>query len=629
MLSKQKVLENISELKSFDGNRKYKYRRNYRYYNATKGCSLENIRNPMIVGYYSDGMRELGEEADTSANPQLNVIASCVDTLHSKIAQTKVRPFFTTINGTFKDIQCVKQAQQYFDVFYDLENVYKKVSDCFRDCCVFDTGVIYIDEEAKTINRALPFQVYIRPAEAHYGKISRVFYEQKDFPVSLLPEKIYSKFRNRSMEYVDYGIYYDSLNHTKAYTGNGTIILTETYTPDEVPFVFMYYKNPILGNVSTSVADMLISIQQEINILMAKIKDASQLNSALTFLVPEGSTIKATQLNNRVGNVIQYKPIQGGGAPVTSATPAFIDNQYITLLNELIDKAGNLVGLSELSRFSKKPTGLNSGISLSTMEDIESDRFETQLNQVIRCYVDIAKKAIKVFPQDEDILPQVSSRCSIKWQDIVKESNNMNIQYSGADNLSKDPSEKLKQLQQLAMAGVIPAARIPQLMQIPDLEMGYSLSNNAVDAVMAVIKDCIENDNFNVPEFVPFELLKEEIINTQLSLTGAGYDKNRADIEKLEKLFQNVEDIEKEWTTEAETKAAQDTENAAAAKNNESGVPYNQSILEQEAQMTRTEPETTAAAAVTTPDMTSATSSTNPRDKDLASWTTPDDINRT
>ena len=128
MLSKQRVLENISELKSFDGNRKYKYRRNYRYYNATKGCSLENIRNPMIVGYYSDGMRELGEEADTSANPQLNVIASCIDTLHSKIAQTKVRPFFTTINGTFKDIQCVKQAQQYFDVFYDVENVYKKVS---------------------------------------------------------------------------------------------------------------------------------------------------------------------------------------------------------------------------------------------------------------------------------------------------------------------------------------------------------------------------------------------------------------------------------------------------------------------------------------------------------------------
>ena len=369
---------------------------------------------------------------------------------------------------------------------------------------------------------------------------------------------------------------------------------------------------------------VLLSLVKSLKIiLMAKIKDASQLNNALTFLIPEGSTIKATQLNNRVGNVIQYKPIAGGGSPVATSTPAFIDNQYQVLLNELIQKAYDMVGISQLSAQSKKPTGLNSGIALSTMEDVESDRFETQLNQVIRCYVDIAKKAIKIFPQDEDVLPQVSSRCSIKWQDVVKESDNMNIQYSGADNLSKDPSEKLKQLQQLSMAGVIPAARIPQLMQIPDLEMGYSLSNNAVDAVMAVIKDCIENNNFNVPEFVPFELLKEEIINTQLSLTSAGYDKNKDDIDKLGKLFQNVEDLEKEWTTEAEVKAAQDAENeakAAAAKNNKSGVPYNQNILEQEAQMSR--------VPTSVPDMISATSSTNPRDKELAPWTTQDEINR-
>ena len=159
----------------------------------------------------------------------------------------------------------------------------------------------------------------------------------------------------------------------------------------------------------------------------------------------------------------------------------------------------------------------------------------------------------------------------------------MSIQYSGADNLSKDPSTKLQQLQQLAMAGVIPAARIPQLMQIPDLEMGYSLSNNAIDAVMTVIKSCIEDDVFDVPEFIPFELLKEEIINTQLSLTAAGYDRNKKDIMKLNKLYEQVENEAAEW----ETKAGM--ENAEAGTNNVNGqdgsLPYNQNILEQEANM--------------------------------------------
>lgn len=583
-MTKQNILNNIAELKSFSGNRNYKYRRNYRYYNATKGCSLENLRNPMLVGYYNDANREFGEEEDTTANPQLNVIASCIDTLHSKIAQSKVRPFFTTINGTFKDIQCVKQAQQFFDTFYDEQNVNKKISDAFKDACIFDTGVIYINEETRNIEKALPFQVYVRPAEVNYNKITRIFYEQKDFPISLLPEKVLSKFKNKSLEYVDFGIYYDTVNKTKAFTGNGSIVLTETYEPDVVPFIFLYYKTPVLGNVTTSVADQLVNIQQEINILMAKIKDASQLSNALTFLVPEGSNLKVTQLNNRVGNALLYKPLANGGLPVTSATPPFIDSQYISLLNELIQKAYDLVGISQLSAQSRKPSGLNSGVALATMEDVESDRFETQLNQIIRAFIDVAKTCIKVFPQDEDILPEISNRVSIKWKDIVKESSNMSIQYSGADNLSKDPSTKLQQLQQLSMAGVIPAARIPQLMQIPDLEMGYSLSNNAIDAVMAVIKSCIEDDVFDVPEFIPFELLKEEIINTQLSLTSAGYDRNKKDILKLEKLYEKVEDQAEQWVASA------DQENPEAANSQgDQALPYNQNILEQEANMVKTD----------------------------------------
>lgn len=608
MISKNNILNNISELKNFAGMRMNKYRRNYRYYNATANASLDNIKSPTTVGY-NYGNREFGEEADTTLNPQLNVIATCVDTLHSKIAQSKVRPFFNTINGTFKDIQVVKQSQQFFDVLYDMQNVNKKVADAFKDSCIFDTGVIYINEEEHSIERALPFQVFLRPSEVNYDRVSRVFYERKDYPVSALPKKVSDKFK-KNLEYVDFGLYYDTFNKVKAYTANGSLVLSEPFESDTIPFVFMYYKNPIIGNTSTSVADMLVEIQQEINVLMAKIKDASQLNPALTFLVPEGSSLKTTQLNNRVGNVITYKPSAAGGTPVTSATPAFIDGQYISTLNELVQKAFDMVGISQLSATSQKPAGLNSGVALSTMEDIESDRFETQLNQVIRAYVDIAKVCIKVFPQDENILPEIANRVSLKWKEVVKESDNMSIQYSGADNLSKDPSTKLQQLQQLAMAGVIPSARIAQLMQIPDLEMGYSLTNNAIDAVMEVIKECVEDNNFDVPEFIPFTLLKEEIINTQLSLSAAGKKQNKEDIDKLSKLYEKVEDMEEEWVSQANDEAAE------AGGSNESGIPYSQNVLEQEAGMTR--------AGGSVPDM----AATQEAPSDNAAWTNEADYSR-
>lgn len=550
MLKRDKILNNIFQLKSFSGSRNYKYRRNFRWYNATKTASLENIKNPMVLGYIN-GL-EQGEEEDTTPNPQLNIIASCIDTLHAKIAESKVRPFFTTINGTFKDIQTVKQTQHFFDIMFDEQGINKTVSDAFRDACIFDTGVIYIDEETATVRRALPFQVYVSPSEVNYKNITKCYYEQKDFPITCLPEKVLTKFKNKNLDFVDFGIYYDTFNKTKAYTANGSFVLAEEWDKEAIPFIFLHYKNPILSNVSISVVDMLINIQQEINILMAKIKDASQINPANTFFVPDGSSIKAQQLNNRVGNVITYKPQASGGVPVITSTPAFIDGQYMSLLDSLIQKAYDIIGVSQLSATSRKPTGLNSGIAIATAEDIEADRFETQLNQVIRAYVDIAKTCIKIFDKDSEVLPSSKYRCSIKWSDVLREADNMNIQFSGADNLSKDPSTKLQQLQQLATAGVIPAARISQLMQIPDLEMGYSLANNAIEAVMEVIKNCVENDDFDIPAYVPFELLKEEIINTLLSLTSANKEKNKEDINKLCKLYEKVDTLPTDWQKQAD-----------------------------------------------------------------------------
>src|SRR5574344_1500393 len=99
------IRQNISELKSYEVGRKGKYLRNYRMYCNTPRLGLNNIRCPSTVGYFQE---DASPEQDTTSTPALNVIKSCIDTLTSKIAQTKVRPFFNTIDGTFLDIQICK-----------------------------------------------------------------------------------------------------------------------------------------------------------------------------------------------------------------------------------------------------------------------------------------------------------------------------------------------------------------------------------------------------------------------------------------------------------------------------------------------------------------------------------------
>lgn len=553
----EQILSSIAKLTSNNGNRTWKYNRNLRKYYNSNLISIEDVKSGNVVGIFQ--ANRYGEN-NTGLKPSINVIKSCTDTLVSKISQSKVRPFFNTVNGDWKDIQAAKQAQQYFDMFFDQENVHKTVTDCFRDACIFDTGVIYIDTEEKRITRALPWQVYIDAAEKTYGHLYKLFYERTKFPVSALPDKIKKEIKNKALTEVNYGIYWDIENQIKVYTANRYILLIEPYKLSRLPFVWLYYDNPVQGISSTSVADILYSIQQDIDVVSSKIHDSMVLSPGNLVFVPEGTGVSSGQISNRNGNIYTFRATPNGTTPVQYVAPPVIDPQNLQILTDLINRAYELIGISQLSAQSKKPAGLDSGIALATMEDVESERFEVQLTQVIYTYVNIAKICIMSFAEEDDILPETNTRLGIKWKDVVKASKNMNIQYSAADSLSKDPSTKLQQLQALAQMGIISRTRLAQFMQLPDLEGGYSIAQDALNAVNVVIMDCLEHDNYDIPDYIPFDLLKEEILHTQLTLKASNSKKNAEDIDKLTKLFESIGNRESDYMAETTGFAAEVSE---------------------------------------------------------------------
>lgn len=547
----QEVIAKMFKVKNFFGTRRAKYRRNLRLFEYSPTISIDSLSDNEVVGYYQQGRFDI--EEDTTSSIQENVIRSVIDTLVSKIASQKVRPFFNTVNGSFKDMQVAKQAQDYFDSIYDEQNVNKTVVKAFQDACIFDTGWIYIDNKEKLISRVLPWQVYVDPREASYNKLTQLSWCQEQYPASLLPIKT-----PKDLDTVTYWQYWD-LNAKKHYYYVPELELfeEEKWEYNAIPFISINYATPVKGTSSQSIVDLLYGIQMEIDALLVKIKDASQLASPLKYFVPESSSIKVKKLSNRVGEVVTYTPSPNQtGTPVITATEPFMDSQWLALLNQLKQDAYECVGISQLSATSQKPAGLNSGVALSTMEDIESDRFETQLNTVVRTYVDIARMIIQIFPEDEDILPPNRLRKSMSWADIVEARDRMTIQFSAANALSKDPSTKLQQLQALYAAGLIPQERIAQLMDLPDLQLGQVLQNNALNAILTVIDDCIERDIYDVPDYIPTQQLLKEIANTQLSLKAASTDNdNDEDINKLYKLMEVVSRKEMMSQTSAELNA--------------------------------------------------------------------------
>jgi gas vesicle protein len=557
-MTNQDIIYEIQKLESGYGAYKSKALRNYRLFTYSSTVTLD-LSDSEVVGFFQRGTFDI--EDDTTSSIQENIIASCIETLCSKIASQKVRPFFNTINGTFKEMQIARQAQIFFDQLYDENNVNNVITNAFRSACIFDKGIVKIASDG--ISCRLPWNVYVDPKEATYKNITHIAERLPKFPGRLL-KSVYGidKDVNPRSDYTVYE-YYDTIEHIKAvYVLELNKVIKQKWDAKIVPYLFLYYSDPIKGNTSQSVVDQLYGIQMQIDELLAVIKDSITLNPGMTMFVPRSSNIKTNMLSNRTGQIVQYDPVPGmTSTPVTYATSDIVSPQFVQLLDKLKNDAYEIVGISQLSATSQKPSGLNSGVALSTMEDIESDRFETQLNNVIRMYVDIAKACLDIFPPEDNILPNDINRANITWADIIDARNNLKIQFSAASALSKDPSEKLKQLTSLAEAGVIPQSHIATLMELPDLQSGYNIGNNAFNAVYTFIDNVIANSVVpdEIPEYLPTDkggLLETEIVNTILSLAVKPKE-NAIEKDILKQLMSKLQEVQLNSATNAEMFAVQ------------------------------------------------------------------------
>lgn len=550
MESNNKYINKIKSLLRNNDERLDKYLRNYRLYTGSPIASLDDAYT--VVGY--DPYLESPVEE--------NIIYSTISTLVSKIASQKARPFVNTINGSFKDINNAKATQQFFDVYYDKENIATKISLAFQDACIFDTGALFLNPVTYKIEKVAPWRVFINPIEAQYNSVNQVVYRCEKYPLYLID----SYDGDSERDYVTYIRYWNVKDHKYVeYIQELRWYNESEYKPDVIPFLFVHYETPEMGNSCCSIVDRIKGIQRKVDLLLIKMSEAIDSSTAMIYMIPENSDIKTSKFNNKTGQVVTYAPIpNGSGMPIEVLTPPIIDTQYRTLLEEFKKDAMEQIGVSQLSSMGKKPSGLDSGTALSTMENIEADRFQTQVNQVVRLYSDLARLILKVFPGDADILPQDETRISIKWGDIVKSNDKMSIQFSSADSLSKDPETKYKLLKEMSADGFIPPSRISGLMQMPDLELGYSFAANNINAINTVIQNAIEDENYDIPEFISLESLKLEITNVCLMLSSADNKENAKAIKRLEKLYETA--VKKQ----VEVGNAQQTDNADETLDNAS-----------------------------------------------------------
>jgi hypothetical protein len=537
-LTEDAIKRRINKIISKDSEKYWKYERNFQYYTNTKALSLKDATQ--TLGYNANLMN------NTTSVVRENIIFNTISALVSKIAEhTKARAYINTIKGNFEDIQVAKAAQQYFDIIFDQQNIYHIISMAFRDACIFERGWVFVDKDNKKLKNVLPWEIYVDGNEIVRNEpIKQIVWKQDKFPVINLPDDIDTSEVTR--DEVTFIRYWNSKDHvTATVIPELRYVKVDAWENDVVPFLTITYDDPISTKSTTSVVDLLYSIQRQVDSILDKISEAVDRSLVNIITIPNNSNIKDEKMSNKVAQIIRYDfTSEMTGNPVGIQTPAPIDGSYINLLNKFTDDAYQMVGISELSVTSQKPTGLDSGKALQSLENIEADRFQLQVNKVVHMYDEVARICTELF--DGSILPVSNDRMKLSWKLLRKINEKMTIQFTAVDNESKLPSGKSTEIQNLAKSGFLPVNRVPMLMYTPDLEQAYSFAMNAYNAIQTVIWDCVKEDKYKIDPYIPLEELKPEIMNTCLLLKSLGGEDNERDIKKLLKLYKEADRMEAE-----------------------------------------------------------------------------------
>lgn len=530
----------------------------------------ENI-DSMITTQYSP---MFNSSFDISSSAQVfnskltfNVVRSCVDSVTAKIAKNKPRVKFITSGGDHNMQKRALNLTKFLDgVFYQAD-VYKQASLAFKDACIFGTGClkVYTDpytNQVKVDRIMVPVEIIVEMNnDARYGK-----------PKQLHQRKVVSKSALMAL-YPDYveqikaaGTLPNVMNLTddqvvvleswhlpsspKSKDGKKTICIENCtleeseYTKDYYPFVFIHYSERIQGFFGYGLVEELAYLQFSINKTIRMITTAQEINSVPRWFVEAGSLLQKKGFYS--AGIMEYKP--GMNPPIASTAPAMSADIYGYLEN-LVNKSYQMSGVSQLAAASQKPPGLDSGIALQEYQDINTERFAIQGERYEQMFLQLGKITIDlcrdIYKDKKSLTINAKSENkkfieSIDWKDCDLESQNMLMDCWPVSQLPSTPAGKLSFITTLAQAGIIQHSQMLELMQMPDIEDFYSLSNASIERTLIDLDKIVEDDEMQTPD-PHMDLATAKVIAQAYYLKSRN---NGVEEEQLDKLREYINQID-------------------------------------------------------------------------------------
>jgi hypothetical protein len=463
--------------------------------------------------------------------PTANVCYSCTDTLVSMVSQNRPLPTFLTDGGNYKEQKMAEEANQFLQGEFHRIKAYQLGVSAAKDSCVLGDGFVKVYPDFTTgkvgTERVLETELLTDFNDSYYGNPRQLIHQKlvdRSVMLAYFPKKekeiTAAQHGNvdatpRSTETVSDQFIVaeawhlpsspDAKDGRHVIACAGGIILDESWTRDEFPFVRLGYNPNMVGWFSQGLLEILMPTQMEIyrNLIVAS--QAIELMGVPRIYMDRMSKIVETSFNNRIGTIIK-----GSGAPPQFLNATSNAPEIYQWIQWLIENAYQMSGISSMSAQAKKSPGLNSGEAIREANDLQSARFANFERRYQDMYIDLGYHMIECAKEIADktgkyttVYPGKDGLREVDFKSIGKLDDNFIIQCFAQNSLPKDPEGRQAKLSEMLAAGEITTQEFRRLSDLPDLKQSDRLAAALEERILHALDHIVENGEKGFDRIAP------------------------------------------------------------------------------------------------------------------------------
>lgn len=530
----------------------------YRYRQAAIYARLYG--NHPLYSFVGSNLNKLDSmQGLPSDRPTFNLIQACVDTLVSRISQSRPAPIFLTDNSDYKERNLAKKLNNFIQGELYQTKAYDLTAKILRDALILGTGVLKIfetDDRRVGLERVLLTELLTDASESIYGT-PRQLYQMKLVDRQVLADAFAGK--KSAVEKATQAFPDSSADSSKSVSDmvmvvegwrlksgknakdgrhviacSSGILLDEEFTKDKFPFAFLHYSDRLLGFWAQGLAEQQMGTQMEINSLLYTMSRAIKLVGVPRVFQEAGSKVSAAHHNNDIGVIITYS----GMKPSYEVAPCLPQELY-TQLDRLIERGFQSSGVSMMQASSAKPSGLNSGEAIRSYDDISTDRFASLSRKYDNVFIelayaitDLAKDIAERDGKYQTVYPSKNAAKQIDLPDASLLQDPFVIQAFNMSSLPKDPAGRLQKVTDMVQAGMISLKEGRRLLDFPDLGQVETLANASEERIFQILDQIVEDGEYTPPDSFMDLALATELTVQYINLYGA----SKLEEEKMEQL---------------------------------------------------------------------------------------------